>query len=138
MITVDIALELRRAGLAWQPAERDCFAIPGEEFAGQIFSLNSVLTTIELLGTSPAITFRGSSEWALDYLLTSDAVWIPTETQLRTRLAHLIGPDVPLTLERGQSSYRVSAGPHTAEAPEAEHAYALALLAVLRQRSDMV
>ena len=137
MITVDIALELRRAGLAWQPAERDCFAIPGEEFAGQIFSLNSVLTTIELLGTSPAITFRGSSEWALDYLLTSDAVWIPTETQLRTRLANLIGPDEFLTLQRGPSGYRVSAGTHTAEASEAELAYAQALLAVLKDRNKL-
>jgi hypothetical protein len=135
VLSVDLAIELRRAGLAWQPAERDCFAIPGEQFEGQVFSLNQLPTLIEFLRGHPAITFHGSSEWALDYLLTSEAVWLPSETQLREKLATLLGPDAPLALERASGGYRCRAGAHIAEHATAEDAYGQALLAILRERN---
>jgi hypothetical protein len=131
MIPTELALRLRAAGLAWQPQERDCFAIPDPQFEGQIFCLNYQPALIELLHGHPAITFHGSSEWALDHLYTSEVVWIPTETQLRAKLEQLLVSNDQLDLTRVAHGYRCSAGPHVAEADDAEQAYALALLHTL-------
>lgn len=135
MIDVDLALKLRRAGLAWQPAERDCFTIPDTQFEGQVFSLNQLQANVGLLKGQPAITFHGSSEWALDYLLASDAVWVPSETQLREAVERLVGPDAPLALERVAGGYRCVVGGRAFEAASAERAYAGALLAILEERN---
>lgn len=134
MIPTELALRLRAAGLTWTPEDRDCFAIPDSQFEGQIFALSHQPTLIELLHGQPAITFHGSSEWALDHLLTTEVVWLPTETQLRARIAHLLAPGDRLDLARTSEGYRCAAGAHIREAPDAEQAYALALLDLLRDR----
>lgn len=144
MITIDLARELKRSGLAWQPAERDCFAIPDTELDGQVFVLSRQMTTVEILKGQPALTFHGSSEWALDYLYTTDAVWLPSETQLRQNLERLAGDDTTLVLERAPSGYRCCGSGATTSwdvrANSAEEAYASAILAVLairvRERED--
>lgn len=135
MISTARALELRSAGLAWQPAERDCFTIPGSEFDGHVFSLHAQPALIELLHGQPAVTFHGSSEWALDHVMTSEVVWLPTETQLRHKLAQLLEETEQLDLARMANGYRCTAGAYSAEGTDAEDAYALVLLAILRQRN---
>jgi hypothetical protein len=138
MIDVDLARELKRAGLAWQPAEHDWFAIPDTELAGQVFVVSQQTTTVEVLKGQPALTFHGSSEWALDYLYTTDAVWLPSETQLRQAVERMAGAGAALALERTAEGYRCRGGTDglawDESAPSAEQAYAKALLAVLRQR----
>lgn len=138
MIDVDLARELKRAGLAWQPAERDCFAIPESQLDGQVFVVSQQATTLAMLKGQPALTFHGSSEWALDYLLTADAVWLPSETQLRQRLEALAGAGAPLALERTPAGYRCHGGQTGAAWDErgasAEEAYARAILAAIRPR----
>ena len=137
MIAIQLAADLRRAGLAWQPAERDCFSIPGGELDGHIFVLNQLPTLIEMLRGQPAITFHGSSEWAIDYLLTADALWIPSETQLRSAIERMAGPDVAVALERrAPLQYHCHAGTFAAEAEDAETAYANLLLKLLRKQND--
>jgi hypothetical protein len=140
MIDVDLARELKRAGLAWQPAEHDCFTIPDTELAGQIFVVSQQTTTVEVLKGQPALTFHGSSEWALDYLYTTDAIWLPSETQLRQRLERLAGAGSALALERTAEGYRCYGGRDglawDEAAASAEAAYAQGVLAVLRQRDE--
>jgi hypothetical protein len=135
MLSTDIALKLRRAGLAWQPAERDCFTIPGGELHDQVFSLNQLPTLVEMLKGQPAITFHGSSEWALDYLLTKDAVWIPSETQLRQAIERIVGPDAQLSLTRVAGGYRCLADTVSAEAPDVESAYSQVLIELLARQN---
>jgi hypothetical protein len=135
MIAIDLALALRNAGLAWQPTERDCFAIPGGQFDGKVFSLNEQPALIELLHGYPVITFHGSTEWALDHLYTSEVVWVPSETQLREKIAHLIEPDAPFTLDRTSTGYDCRAAATTADGADAEEAYAQVLLAILIERN---
>jgi hypothetical protein len=139
MIQIDLARELKRSGLAWQPAERDCFAIPDSQLDGQVFVVSGQTTTVEILKGQPALTFHGSSEWALDYLYTTDAVWLPSETQLRQNLERLAGNDATLALERIPAGYRCHGGnANTAwdvQGASAEEAYARAILAVLVLRS---
>jgi hypothetical protein len=139
MIDVDMARLLRGAGLAWQPSERDCFAIPESQMDGQVFVVSHVPAQVEVLNGRPALTFHGSSEWALDYLFTTDAVWLPSETQLREAIERLTGDDLRITLERTQGRYRcqVTSGGQglTAEGDRAEAAYGGVLLALLQSRA---
>ncbi|MCZ7671506.1 MAG: hypothetical protein M5U34_32405 [Chloroflexi bacterium] len=38
----------------------------------------------------PAITFHGTSEWALDHIFMEEVVWMPTEEQLRQELVFML------------------------------------------------
>lgn len=138
MIDTELAGELKRAGLAWQPAERDCFSVPDSQLDGQVFVLSQLTTQVEVLKGRPALTFHGSSEWALDYLFTTEAVWLPSETQLRMAIERIAGQDAAMVLARTASGYhcRVTQGEMAWEGAGAgaEEAYAHTLLALLKSR----
>jgi hypothetical protein len=135
MIDFELARRLKQAGLAWQPVERDCFAIPDRQLDGQVFVVNHLTTLIQIYGGQPTITFHGTSEWALDDVLLAEVIWLPSETQLREAITGLIGSDAPLRLDRIFAGYRcqIAAADRMLEfeAVGAEDAYALALLALL-------
>jgi hypothetical protein len=71
-------------------------------------------------------------------VVLTEAVWLPTETQLRAALAAAIGDDAPLRLDRTAAGYRlqIAAGADMLDfdSGDAEDAYALALLHVLEAR----
>ena len=139
MLDIELARRLKQAGLAWQPAERDCFAIPDRHLDGQVFVVNRLTTLIQQYSGQLTITFHGSSEWALDDVVLAEVIWLPSETQLREAIAERIGPDAPLRLDRMSSGYRCQIA-HAErmlefDAPGAEDAYALALLALLEAGS---
>ena len=86
MISQALAVQLKEAGLVWPTAVHDFFAIPDRDLDGRIFVLSEMMVTMELLRGWPAVVFHGTSEWAMDYLLTHEAVWLPTESQVRAKL----------------------------------------------------
>lgn len=86
MISQALAVQLKEAGLVWHTTVHDFFAIPERDMDGRIFVLSDMMVTMELLRGWPAMMFHGTSEWAMDYLLTHEAVWLPTESQLREKL----------------------------------------------------
>ena len=139
MISSELALRLKRAGLEWRPAERDFFMMPEHNLDEQIFVVSALPALVQNFHSEMSITFHGSIEWALDYVLLSEAVWLPTETQMRVLLADTIGVDAPLRLDRTAAGYRVriAFGPDLVDfdAADAEAAYALALLHVLGAKS---
>lgn len=134
MISLDLAIDLRDAGLAWQPAIHDRFAIPGRDLDDRVFALNDMSTELRQFGGDAAITFNGAVEWSLDWILRDEAVWLPTETQLRQRLGERF---VNLTGE--PDGFRCTAltddGPRDFVAPGAADAYGAALLAILTRRA---
>ena len=138
MISSELALRLKRAGLEWHPAERDFFMMPEHNLDEQIFVVSGLPALVQNFHSEMSITFHGSIEWALDYVLLSEAVWLPAETQMRVLLANTIGVDAPLRLDRTATGYRlqIALGPDLLEfgAADAEDAYALALLHVLEKR----
>ena len=138
MISSELARRLKQAGLAWQPAERDFFMMPEHNLDDQIFVVSGLPALVQNFHSEMSITFHGSIEWALDYVLLSEAVWLPSETQMRGLLANAIGADAPLRLDRTAAGYRlqVASGADLLEfeATDAEDAYALALLQVLENR----
>lgn len=86
MISLPLAVQLKKAGLVWHTTVHDFFAIPERGMDEQVFVLSDMMATMELLRGWPALVFHGTSEWALDYLLTHEAVWLPTESQLRQQV----------------------------------------------------
>jgi hypothetical protein len=137
MISLETALKLRQAGLKWLPAVNDFFAVPERDMDERIFVISEVQASLgEILG-QPVIAFQGASEWALDNLLTSEAVWLPREDQLRTALeaALLNRGDSELQLMWDIKGYtiqvRIGEGLSRFSAPDANEAYAAALLHIL-------
>ena len=139
MISSELAVRLKRAGLEWRPAERDFFMMPEHNLDEQIFVVSALPALVQNFHSEMSITFHGSIEWALDYVLLSEAVWLPAETQMRALLADAIGVDAPLRLDRTAAGYRlqIASGADMLEfdAGDAEDAYALALLHVLEARA---
>ena len=131
-------MRLKRAGLEWHPAERDFFMMPEHNLDEQIFVVSALPALVQNFHSEMSITFHGSIEWALDYVLLSEAVWLPAETQMRALLSDAIGADAPLRLDRTAAGYRlrIALGPDLLDfdAADAEDAYALALLHVLGMR----
>ncbi|MCP5101710.1 MAG: hypothetical protein GY943_39715 [Chloroflexi bacterium] len=54
---------------------------------------------MDIFRGSPVITFHGTAEWALDYILTTQIVWLPTERQLRQQLEEMLLGQVEIKLQ---------------------------------------
>ena len=136
MITLHLARQLKEAGLVWMTNTNDFFAIPDRGLDDKVFVLADMMAYTELVQGWPVVAFQGTAEWALDYILTSEVVWMPTEGQLRGALEGLLfpaeQPEAQLQLIRTPDGYvcltASPAGTLSFSAPTAEEAYALALL----------
>ena len=135
VVSEELAVRLRAAGLAWEPTNGDAFAVPDRDLDGEVFVLSDMV--VELLHLPEGVTvlgFNGTTEWALDSLEVDAAVWLPREDQLRA----LLGPAF-VTLEQVATpevpGFAVTATVDgVAQRPldvRAADAYARALLALL-------
>jgi len=131
VLSLELALALRDAGVEWHRAPGDAFAVPDHDLDGQVFVLSDmVVQTVDPPNGPPILAFNGTTEWALDSLEADAAVWLPREDQLRALLGSAFR-----SLERvpgPPEGYAVTAGTtrHVDVTPEA--AYARALLSVLQ------
>ena len=134
MITRELALALRDAGLAWRPTEGDRFQLdlPDEvehEAEAAVFTISAMTIEARPTPTGTILAFNGTTEWALDAVMLGDAVWLPHEDQLRELLRGTFR-----RLERLADAFRVDvefAGePMRFEHPDPSEAYGRALLAL--------
>ena len=135
VLPVPLALRLRDAGLRWKPAPGDRFAVPDRDLDDEVFVLSNMVIAVHDLPEGPMIGFNGTTEWAMDDLEQSEAIWLPREDQLR----ELLGRTFHM-LERTGTDYRVEltvGGRRCAfDAPTAEEAYGVALLDLIRLGVD--
>jgi hypothetical protein len=130
VIPLALARRLQAAGLEWDPAPGDRFAIPDKDMDDDVFVLSTMTIEVHDLPGRQVIGFNGTTEWALDDVEKDATVWIPREEQLR----ELLG-DAFRRLERDGTRWRVVATiwaedvGFTADAPDT--AYADALLHLL-------
>ncbi len=135
IVSIELARELRAAGLVWVPARGDHFVVPDRNMDDDVFVLSDMTIEVHDFASGPVIGFNGTTEWALDSLEQQAALWLPTEGQLRTLLGATLR-----RLERTDAAYVVTvdvdtAGTHgTTEAPTAPNAYARALLDLVPER----
>lgn len=130
VISLDLARELRDAGLTWAPADGDRFVLPDRNMDEMVFTISEMVVEVRNAPVGQIIAFNGTTEWALDAVERAEAIWLPRESQLREALG-----DSLLSLVRGDDEWRctVTVDGDLVETASgtAEEAYALAVLAVL-------
>jgi hypothetical protein len=135
MISVELALRLRAAGLDWSPASGDRFVIPGREMDADVFVVSELTIDVHQAPTGPLIRFNGTTEWALDSVPQEAVVWLPHEGQLRAALGSRFRRLEPIGVPDQQGFAVVIEAADGSEERhvdvDAERAYARALLAVL-------
>ena len=149
MLSLSLAAELHDAGVRWDPGPGDRFTIRQPELFGDIFTVSEMTIQVLEHATGTVLGFNGTTEWALDSVTKDEALWLPSEQQLRALLG---GTFVSLratasgfaVTTRVSGSRRGAAVPAEAaraeeehfeaehfEAEQAEDAYARALLALV-------
>ncbi len=140
MISLTLAQQLKQTGLKWEPVMYDFFAIPDRGMDNRVFVISDIQSTVENLFGSKVVAFQGASEWALDYLVTSEAVWLPTETQLRQTVEEILleSGHQSLALNWALTGYRCTFSYDKQEfsfqGAQADEAYGKALLHLLGSR----
>ena len=87
MLSLELAVALRDAGLVWTPRPGDAFVVPDRDLDEQVFVVSDmVIQTVEVPDGPAILAFNGTTEWALDSLEAREAVWLPREDQLRELL----------------------------------------------------
>ena len=138
MISRQLAADLRDAGLAWTPVKGDWFVIPDHGLDQLEFVVSDmVIETRRMAMGRQMLAFNGTTEWAMDTLAASDALWLPRENQLREVLGEAF---IGLEHIPGETpGYAVSTLIGNTEERfvdvDVEAAYARAALALLRSTS---
>lgn len=138
MIPLSLARQLKEAGLEWTPARHDFFAIPDRGMDDQRFIINNMTILVQRIFGHAVVTFHGTPEWALDYIMLTEVVWLPTEAQLREALeGRLLGePQPSLEFSSTWEGYRCviqfQGQQLTFQSFGASETYAAALLHVLQ------
>ncbi|HEU4910954.1 MAG TPA: pilus assembly protein CpaE [Actinomycetes bacterium] len=136
MVSVELAKALRDAGLRWLPQRGDHFVVTDKGMDDEVFVLSDMTIEVHEFPTGPVIGFNGTTEWALDSLDKNEALWLPSEQQLRDLLGAAF-----VRLERADPAYvvviRVDGSESVARAGNPSDAYAMALLERLQSlRAD--
>jgi hypothetical protein len=130
VIDVQLAQQLKEAGLVWKPAAGDRFAIPDRDLDEEVFVLSNMTIEVYQVPEGRVIGFNGTTEWALDDVEIEEALWLPREDQMRELLGGTFRAlratdaefDVQTVLLGEERSFTAST---------AEQAYAAALLHLL-------
>ena len=130
MLGVQVARQLKAAGLAWKPQLGDRFAIPDRDLDDELFVLSNMTIQVHDRPEGRMIGFNGTTEWALDDVELDETIWLPREDQLRELLGTTFRE-----LRREENSYAVRmellGRSQVFTAPTPEEAYAAALLHLL-------
>ncbi len=137
MISTPLAAALRDAGLRWQPHPGDRFVLPAVDLDGQVFTLSEMTIEAHHHDTGTILGFNGTTEWALDAVAQEDALWLPSEEQLRGRLGATFVSLAAIEPRRYAVTTRTAAGMMTTyRADVAADAYAMALLDLIARALD--
>ena len=131
MLSVELASALREAGLRWRPARGDSFVMPHRGMDSDVFVLSDMTIDVQHFPAGPVIGFNGTTEWALDSVDQSDALWVPAEHQLRELLGDAFAGLAP-TGDGYRVTLRVDGETRGFDGADAAEAYGRALLALLR------
>jgi hypothetical protein len=86
VLSVTLARALRDGGLRWDPAPGDRFVVADRDMDDEVFTLAEMTVEVHDIPDGQVLGFNGTVEWALDSVQVRDALWLPSEAQLRVRL----------------------------------------------------
>jgi hypothetical protein len=133
VLSLDLARALRDAGLRWTPARGDTFVMPDRGMDSDVFVLSDMTIDVHQFPGGPVIGFNGTTEWALDSIDQSEALWVPAEHQLRELLGDAFAGLAP-TGDGYRVTLRIEGQTSGYDGPDPAEAYASALLHVLTSR----
>ena len=133
MLSLELARALHHAGLQWTPARGDTFVMPDRGMDSDVFVLSDMTIEVHQYPPGPVIGFNGTTEWALDSVEQSEALWVPAEHQLRERLGGTFAGLAP-TGDGYRVTLRIDGETSGFEGSDPAGAYALALLHLLRSQ----
>jgi hypothetical protein len=107
--------------------------MPDKGMDSEVFVLSSMTIDVHQFPGGPVIGFNGTTEWALDSIEQSEALWVPAEHQLRELLGDAFAGLAP-TGEGYRVTLRVDGATSGYEGPDPADAYARALLSLLTSR----
>jgi hypothetical protein len=131
VLSVELARALHDAGLTWTPAKGDRFVISDRGMDSDVFVLSDMTIEVHQFPGGPVIGFNGTTEWALDSVEQSQALWVPVEHQLRDLLGGAFAGLAP-TGDGYRVTLRVDGATSGYDGREPAEAYARALLSLLR------
>ena len=135
MISRELALALREAGLTWHPESGDRFQLDlaenvEAEVEADVFTVSEMTIEARRYPTGTIIAFNGTTEWALDSVALADAVWLPREDQLRELLRATFRSLTRLD-DAFEVEVEVAGSRMRFEHPDVAEAYGLALLELI-------
>jgi hypothetical protein len=127
VLGIEVARQLKAAGLTWKPQLGDRFTVPDRDLDDELFVLSNMTIQVHDRPEGRIIGFNGTTEWALDDVDLDEALWLPREDQLRELLG---GTFRSLHQDKDIHVVRIEllGADHTFTAGTAEDAYATALL----------
>ncbi len=130
MIAAELAMALRDAGVRWDPAPGDRFVVIEPPMPDEVYVVSDMTVDVHRFSSGTVIGFNGTTEWALDSIEHSRALWLPREDQLR----FLLGATFT-SFSRSDTGWVVTTerAERTAQftAADAEDAYGAALVALI-------
>ena len=136
VLSLASARALHDAGLQWTPARGDSFIMPDKSMDSDVFVLSDMTIEVHQFPAGPVIGFNGTTEWALDSVDQSDALWVPAEHQLRELLGDAFAGLAP-TGDGYRVTLRVDGATSGHDGPDPAEAYARALLHLLRSQGTL-
>ena len=132
MISTEMAVALRDAGLVWHPRSGDRFQLDEAEFEADVFTVSEMTIEPREYPTGRILAFNGTTEWALDSVAQEDALWLPREDQLREMLRTAFRALRRLA-DTHEVEIQIGEDVLVFEHPEPADAYAMAVLELLRR-----
>jgi hypothetical protein len=135
VISRELAIALRDAGLMWHPESGDRFQLDlpdavEAEVEADIFTVSDMTIEAHRYPTGTILGFNGTTEWALDSVALADAVWLPREDQLRELLRATFRSLTRLD-DAFEVEVEVAGSRMRFEHPDVAEAYGLALLELI-------
>lgn len=126
-----LARRLEQAGVRWTPRPGDRFVVADRDMDDDVFVVSDMTIDVQRRADgAEVIAFNGTVEWAMDSVYPQDALWLPSEAQLRELLGGTFR-----RLERDGSHWRIllemNGEVTTVQHAEPAEAYGLALLRLI-------
>jgi hypothetical protein len=136
VISVPTARRLRSGGVKWMPAAGDRFVVLQQDL-DEVFVVSTMVVEVISRPDGDIIGFNGTTEWAMDSVEVTDALWLPREDQLRGLLGRTFRA-LRAVPDGWQVDLEINGVASAVVHSDAEEAYGFALLRLVEGERDPI